>query len=98
MKACFLIEYIPLLKRSFIVADRFYNDFSLLHIWDSSEVFFVVRHKKNISYKTIRENSFPENRHQNILIDEVIDLQQWLDHSFEEHPPPQQKVVQGVLF
>ncbi len=37
---------IPLLKQSVIVADRFYNDFSLLNVWDSNEVFFVIRHKK----------------------------------------------------
>lgn len=36
---------IPLLKWSVIVADRFYNDFSLLNVWDSNEVFFVIRHK-----------------------------------------------------
>jgi hypothetical protein len=36
---------IPLLKGSVIVADRFYNDFSLLNIWDSKGVFFVIRHK-----------------------------------------------------
>ncbi len=31
---------IPLLRHSVIVADRFYNDFSLLNIWDSNELFF----------------------------------------------------------
>lgn len=31
---------IPLLKGSVIVADRFYNDLSLLNIWDSKGVFF----------------------------------------------------------
>jgi len=31
---------IPLLKGSVIVADRFYNDFSLLNIWDSKGIFF----------------------------------------------------------
>jgi hypothetical protein len=30
---------IPLLKRSVIVADRFYNDFSLLNVWDC-KIFF----------------------------------------------------------
>ena len=65
---------IPLLKRSVIVADRFYNDFSLLNVWDSSEVFFVVRHKNNIKYEVIRENDLPENRHHNILKDELISL------------------------
>ena len=31
---------IPLLKGSVIVADRFYNDFSLLNVWDSKGVYF----------------------------------------------------------
>ena len=65
---------IPLLKRSVIVADRFYNDFSLLNVWDSSGVFFVVRHKENIRYVTISENELPDNRHQQILKDEIIEL------------------------
>jgi len=65
---------IPLLKRSVIVADRFYNDFSLLNVWDSNEVFFVVRHKDNIKYEVIKENDLPENRHENILKDELISL------------------------
>ena len=65
---------IPLLKRSVIVADRFYNDFSLLNIWDSNEVFFVIRHKENLQFITIRENELPDNRHEHILIDEIIEL------------------------
>jgi hypothetical protein len=65
---------IPLLKRSVILADRFYNDFSLLNVWDTNGVFFVVRHKENIKYTTIKENELPENRHGHILIDEIIAL------------------------
>ena len=65
---------VPLLQGSVIVADRFYNDFSLLNVWDSKGVFFVVRHKENIRFKTIKENELPENRHQNILKDEIIEL------------------------
>lgn len=65
---------IPLLKQSVVVADRFYNDFSLLNVWDSSEVFFVIRHKDNIKFKSIRENELPDNRHQHILKDEIIEL------------------------
>ena len=65
---------IPLLKGSVIVADRFYNDFSLLNIWDSNEVFFVIRHKENLQFTTIKENELPENRHQHILKDELIEL------------------------
>ncbi|MVX36730.1 MULTISPECIES: IS4 family transposase [Myroides] len=65
---------IPLLKGSVIVADRFYNDFSLLNVWDSKQVFFVIRHKDNLKFETIKELELPENRHQNILKDELISL------------------------
>lgn len=65
---------IPLLKGSVIVADRFYNDFSLLNIWDSNDVYFVVRHKDNIQFRTIKELELPEDRHQHVLKDEIIEL------------------------
>ena len=65
---------IPLVKGSVIVADRFYNDFHLLNVWDSNEVFFVIRHKDNLQYTVIKENDLPENRYQHILKDEVIEL------------------------
>jgi IS4 transposase len=64
----------PLVKQSVIVADRFYNDFSLLNVWDSSQVFFVVRHKENIQHERVKENELPDIRHQHILIDEIIVL------------------------
>ena len=66
---------IPLLKGSVIVADRFYNDFSLLNVWDSKGVYFVIRHKENLQYLVIKENPLPDNRHQHILKDEIIELQ-----------------------
>ncbi len=65
---------VPLLKGSVIVADRFYNDFSLLNIWDSNGVFFVIRHKENIQFETVREKELPDNRHEHILKDEIIRL------------------------
>lgn len=65
---------VPLLANNVIVADRYYNDFSLLHVWDSNSVFFVIRHKDNLKFKTIKENPLPENRHQHILMDEIIEL------------------------
>lgn len=65
---------VPLLKGSVLVADRFYNDFHLLNIWDSKAVYFVVRHKENIQYTVIKENKLPDDRHQHILKDEIIEL------------------------
>lgn len=63
---------IPLLKGSVIVADRFYNDFSLLNIWDSTGVYFVIRHKENLKYQTVKELELPTDRHQHVLKDEII--------------------------
>jgi len=82
---------IPLSKGSVIVADRFYNDFSLLNIWDSNQVYFVVRHKENIQFTRIKENILPENRHQHILIDEIIELKN--DSSKEKYPKKLRRVA-----
>lgn len=65
---------IPLIAMSVIVADRFYNDFYLLNLWDSNNVFFVIRHKHNLKFTVVKENELPENRHQHILKDEIIEL------------------------
>jgi hypothetical protein len=65
---------IPLHKGSVIVADRFYNDFHLLNVWDSKGVFFVIRHKDNIQYTVIKENELPQNKHPHLLKDEIIEL------------------------
>jgi hypothetical protein len=65
---------IPLLKGSVIVADRFYNDLSLLDVWDSKGVFFVIRHKENIQFITIKENDLPVGKQEHILKDEIIKL------------------------
>jgi len=34
---------VPLLEGSVIVSDRFYNDFSLSNVWNTNDVYFVVR-------------------------------------------------------
>ena len=65
---------IPLLANSVIVADRYYNDFSLLNVWDSNKVFFVIRHKDNIRFESIKENELTAEKAQHILKDEVIRL------------------------
>jgi hypothetical protein len=82
---------IPLLKGSVIVADRFYNDFYLLNLWDSKSVFFVVRHKENIQYTVIKENELPENKHQHILKDEIIELKN--KSSKEKYPKKLRRVA-----
>ena len=75
---------IPLLKGSVIVADRFYNDFPLLNVWDSRGVFFVIRHKENLQYTVVKENELPPHKQQHILKDEIIELKN--EDSKEKYP------------
>lgn len=82
---------IPLLKGSVIVADRFYNDLSLLNVWDSKGVFFVIRHKDNMQYNVIKENELPEGKHQNILKDEIIEFKN--DQSKQKYPGKLRRVA-----
>ena len=82
---------VPLLKGSVIVADRFYNDFYLLNLWDSKGVFFVVRHKENIQYTVLKENDLPQNRHEHVLKDEIIELKN--KSSKEKYPEKIRRVA-----
>jgi hypothetical protein len=50
---------IPLVKQSVVVADRFYNDFTLLNVWDSNSIYFVIRHKDNLKFRTERDRTAP---------------------------------------
>ena len=67
-------KQIPVDKGTVVVSDRYYCDFELLNYWDSNGVFFVVRHKSNLSFRKVKENDLPPVRHQNVLIDEIVEL------------------------
>jgi IS4 transposase len=82
---------IPLLKESVIVVDRFYNDLSLLTIWDSKRVYFVIRQKENLKYTIVKENELPLNKHQHIRKDEIIDLKN--EGSKENYPKRLRRVA-----
>ena len=82
---------VPLLKGSVIVADRFYNDFSLLNVWDSKGVFFVVRHKDNLQYTVLKENELPANKHPHLLKDEIIELKN--DTSKDKYPEQLRRIA-----
>lgn len=75
---------VPIASHSIVVADRGYCDYALLNHWDSSNVFFVVRHKGNIRYKSIEELPLPDKRAQNVLIDEVVEFE--LDAARRKYP------------
>ena len=65
---------IPLEKGAVIVADRYYNDLPMLNVWDSSGVFFVIRHKSNLAFTVIKERELPKNTAQHVMIDQEIEL------------------------
>ena len=82
---------IPIHKGAVIVADRYYNDFPMLHIWDSKGAFFVVRHKDNLKYEQIKERDLPPIGKQHILIDEEIKLSN--KQSLEKYPNKLRRVA-----
>lgn len=53
---------ITLFKRSIIVADRFYNDFSLFNVWNSNSVFLMSATKETLGTPP-SENELSNNRH-----------------------------------
>jgi hypothetical protein len=55
-----------------VVYDRGYNDYSLFGKWCANHVYFVTRMKVNTSYKVVKSNLLPPDRH--ILKDEIIEL------------------------
>ena len=61
-------------KRNVIVADRGYVDSELWYDWDSNGVTFVVRFKKDVTFRRIKEREQPDECEENILIDEIIKL------------------------
>lgn len=65
---------IPLFRGSVVVADRYYGDFALLNIWDSSGVFFVIRHKDNLKYNVIKTAEINQTLHPELRSDEIIEL------------------------
>ena len=84
-------ENIPFGKGAVIVADRFYNDFPMLSIWDSKGVFFVIRHKENLKFETLQERELPPKGAQNILKDEDIILSNPI--SKEKYPKKLRRVA-----
>ena len=65
---------IPVQKGAVIVADRYYNDFSMLNVWDSKEAYFVVRHKNNLKYDQVKQRQVPPIRQKHITCDQEIKL------------------------
>jgi hypothetical protein len=67
-------QYMSLPKKSVVVADRGYQDFSMLYNWDKNDVYFVIRLKKSINHQMIKELPLSSTDNQKILKDELIML------------------------
>lgn len=91
-RAAFDIDIHPF---SIVVADRGYCDYSLLSHWDSNSVFFVVRHKDNIRYKSIEELPLPEKHAQNVQIDEIIEFE--LPSARAKYPNRSRRIAYGTI-
>ena len=78
-------------KKSVVVADRGYQDFSMLSDWENRDIYFVIRLKKSIHHKMIKEFSLTENDNKNILKDELIELTE--QESKDHYPKAIRRVV-----
>ena len=78
-------------RNTLVVMDRAYGDFRLLYNWDSRGVFFIVRHKENLCFRSLKERELPPYKHQNILKDEEILLEK--EGTFKRYPKRLRRVV-----
>ena len=82
---------IPIEKHSIVVADKGYCDYGLLNYWDSNSIFFVVRHKENIRYRSVEELQLPEKCAQEVLVDEIVEFE--LQAAKEKYPRKLRRVA-----
>ena len=73
------------------MADRYYNDFPMLNVWDSKGVNFVIRHKNNLAFDRLEEKELPERTAQHVLKDEMIELSNKV--SREKYPQKLRRVA-----
>jgi hypothetical protein len=84
-------NYMQLPKKSVVVADRGYQDFSMLYDWNNNDIYFVIRLKKSINHEMIKELPLSENDNSNILKDELITLTE--EDTKGNYPKPIRRVA-----
>lgn len=84
-------QYILLPKRSVVVADRGYQDFSMLNDWDKNDIYFVIRLKKSINHEMTKELQPRDTDNEKILKDELIRLTE--DATKAEYPKTIRRVA-----
>jgi hypothetical protein len=84
-------HYMTLPKRSVVVADRGYQDFSMFYSWNNDDIYFVIRLKKSINHEMLEELPLGKNDRGNILKDELITLTE--EDAKRHYPKPIRRVV-----
>jgi hypothetical protein len=84
-------QYMLLPKKSVVVADRGYQDFSMLLDWDKNDIYFVIRLKKSINHEMIKELTLRSSDEDKILKDELIMLTE--DGTKDEYPKAIRRVA-----
>lgn len=84
-------RYMLLPKKSVIVADRGYQDFSMLYDWNNNNIYFVIRLKKSINHEMIKKLPLSEHDNSNILKDELIILTE--EETKGNYPEPIRRVA-----
>lgn len=84
-------QYMLLPKKSVVVADRGYQDFSMLYDWDKNDIYFVIRLKKSINHEMIKEFPLKESDNNKILKDELIRLTE--EETKERYPKEIRRVA-----
>jgi hypothetical protein len=71
---CKHAQYMLLPKRSVVVADRGYQDFSMFFDWEKNDIYFVIRLKKTINHEMIEELPLRNTDNAQLLKDELTML------------------------
>jgi hypothetical protein len=86
-----IAHMIPLPKDSVVVADRGYQDFSLMYNWDSNENNFVVRLKNTTKFDVLKENDVSRYIEDGVVSDEIVQLS--APNTFAKYPKRLRRVV-----
>lgn len=84
-------HYMTLPKKSVVVADRGYQDFTMFTDWDKNDIYFVIRLKKSINHEMIKELPLSQNDSSNLLKDELIILTE--EDTMLHYPKPLRRVA-----
>jgi hypothetical protein len=84
-----LLDELPLEAGAYYVLDRGYNDFGRLHRLTQAGAFFVVRIRRNITFR--RRRSHPVDRTAGLRCDQAVVFADRRTHA--KYPPPLRRIV-----